>query len=198
MVGDSAFVALVFVGVYLIGNLSLSYTWIKFIHKQDLRTLGSGSLGARNAGRFLGKSGFFITLLFDFVKGILAVLCTAALTEHELIINLAAVLVVTGHVWPVLLGFRGGKGIVTTIGALFAIHPLIPGLLIVIFASLYLLTRNVIISGVISFLLLPPMLMLLGYGYTYSIPVSLCGLIIVWTHKSNLKAQWQILNGGAR
>ncbi len=175
---------------YLIGNLSLSYAWVKIKLKKDLRKIGSGSLGATNASRVLGKPGFIATFLFDVLKGALAILLLGLFTDNSFIISLAAVFVVAGHVWPVIFGFHGGKGLSTVLGAFLAIDPYIIFLFFAVATLIYLIKRNKIFAGVIGFLVLPPLLIAFGYSYEFYIPLILAELIIIWAHRTNIKEQF--------
>src|SRR5580698_8498322 len=98
------------VGAYLIGCFTTGYYLVRAWTGKDIRETGSGSSGARNVGRVLGKQGFFFTVLGDFAKGALAVWLTREWTNDELCAALAVVAVVAGHLWPVQLKFHGGKG----------------------------------------------------------------------------------------
>jgi hypothetical protein len=100
---------------YTLGCLNTGYYLVRVRTGRDLRAEGSGTAGATNAGRFLGRAGFGLALLGDLVKGSLAVGAALALGAGEAGAAAAAVGVVTGHIYPVQLGFRGGKGLATTL-----------------------------------------------------------------------------------
>jgi glycerol-3-phosphate acyltransferase PlsY len=98
---------------YALGCFSTGYYLVRNRTGMDIRELGSGSTGARNAGRVLGRQGFWLTMGGDMVKGGLTVWLTLALTGNYRLALLALLAVVAGHVWPAQLGFRGGKGVST-------------------------------------------------------------------------------------
>lgn len=100
---------------YLIGCVNTGFYLVRARSGDDLRTLGSGTLGARNTGRVLGRSGFILALAGDALKGVAAVALVAAVRPG--LAPAAAVAVVVGHLLPVQLGFRGGKGLATMLGA---------------------------------------------------------------------------------
>lgn len=107
------------IAAYLIGGLSPGY-WLAKKHTGiDLRATGSGATGATNAGRILGKRGFCIVVLIDILKGILVALAAPRLIPDTTLAwqCAASYAVVAGHIWPVWLGFRGGKGVATFYGA---------------------------------------------------------------------------------
>src|SRR5580658_4658583 len=88
------------VGAYIIGCFTTGYYLVRLRMGKDIREMGSGSAGARNVGRFLGKSGFFLTVLGDFAKGALAVWLARKLSNDDFFTVLAVPAVVAGHLWP--------------------------------------------------------------------------------------------------
>src|SRR5881296_2553351 len=108
----------IFLAAYLLGCFATGYYLVRMRTGRDLRELGSGSVGARNAGRVLGWMGFVVTLLGDFSKGVLAVWATTHFTTDDRLVLLSVIAVMVGHVWPAQLRFHGGKGIATSLGAL--------------------------------------------------------------------------------
>ncbi len=114
----SALAALAVLASYLLGGFCAAYYVVRLARSADIRTLGSGTAGARNAGRLLGAPGFLLTLLLDAAKGALAVWVTTRLVPGPWPASLALIAVVAGHVWPLQLGWRGGKGVATALGGL--------------------------------------------------------------------------------
>lgn len=94
---------------YLLGTLNAAYYMMKWKHGIDIRTIGSGNAGATNAGRAMGKKGFFLVLIFDLAKGMLAVLFVRESGQTELIAGLSVIAAVLGHIFPVQLRFKGAK-----------------------------------------------------------------------------------------
>ncbi len=108
---------------YFLGCGNTGYYLIRWLRDTDIRTLASGGTGSRNVGRLLGFKGFALTLLGDGGKGGLAV-WLALYSTGDMRLALAALLaVVAGHIWPVQLGFRGGKGMATFAGGMLVIMP---------------------------------------------------------------------------
>ena len=123
------------VGAYLIGSVPFGYIFAKAVRGIDIRTEGSGNIGATNVGRVLGRGWGIVVFVLDVLKGFVPVL--TALLVHQLKIGaaelpLAVVLTglaaIAGHNWPVFLRFKGGKGVATSCGVFVAVFPL--GLLI--------------------------------------------------------------------
>lgn len=147
---------------YLLGCFSTAYYLVRWRTGQDIRELGSGTAGARNVGRILGKGGFVATFLVDAIKGALAVQVAywAGLSSAGIIAALLAV--VMGHLWPIQLGGRGGKGASTALGGVLMVS-LTLGLIVVgIALVLMALTRKFIQSGLIAVALTPLVAWLLG------------------------------------
>jgi len=123
MRGEAMLVAAAVLASYLLGGFCAAYYLVRVARSADIRTLGSGNAGARNAGRILGAPGFLLALLLDAAKGALAVLATARLVPGIWPATLALIAVVAGHIWPAQLAFRGGKGLATLLGGLAAWIP---------------------------------------------------------------------------
>ncbi|HKH50075.1 MAG TPA: glycerol-3-phosphate acyltransferase, partial [Thermoanaerobaculia bacterium] len=102
---------------YLLGSVSFSFLIVKIKEGKDVRTLGSGNAGATNVLRASSLGAAVLTLLLDLAKGVAAVVGTRLLDAPPPVVGGAAFAVVLGHVFPVFLGFRGGKGVATAAGA---------------------------------------------------------------------------------
>lgn len=140
---------------YLLGGICTGYYLVRFLRNADIREFGSGGVGARNVGRVLGRAGFVITLLGDAFKGILAIALSRHFELSEPAVSLALVAVIAGHVWPAPLGFRGGRGIATALGAYLAYDHSLFVSLAVLTVVLMVFRRGFILSGLAAFLLLP-------------------------------------------
>jgi glycerol-3-phosphate acyltransferase PlsY len=103
---------------YFLGCFATGYYLVRARTGRDIREIGSGSTGARNVGRVLGKPGFMLTVLADFCKGALAVWVAREWTNDQRLVVLAMLAVVAGQIWPAQLRFRGGKGLATSFAAL--------------------------------------------------------------------------------
>lgn len=172
---------------YAIGCFSSAYLIGKFFKKIDIRSHGSGNAGATNAVRVLGKKMGVITFLFDFLKGIIAVLIGLKISGYNGGL-LAAVFVVLGHDYPVILGFKGGKGISTTIATIAIINfPL--ALTSVIFGIATALITKYVSLGSLVFLVMVPILGLIfnsNIGNNFLLTYIILALIGIIRHKGNI------------
>ncbi|WP_263356986.1 glycerol-3-phosphate 1-O-acyltransferase PlsY [Acidicapsa ligni] len=142
---------------YLLGSIPTGYLLVRFFRKQDIRSLGSGNIGATNVLRSGAKGLGAATFLFDVLKGALAVLVGARMASigfppiplHNAE-ALAALCAILGHMYPVWLGLRGGKGVATAFGVFTVIAPLAAVGSIVIFAMIFALTRYVSLASIIG------------------------------------------------
>jgi len=172
---------------YIFGGICAGYYLVHFKTGKDVREYGSGSVGARNVKRILGPFGFYFTLFFDGLKGLIVVLVAQKLEFSQQVVALAFVAVIAGHIWPFQLGFRGGKGIATSFGALLIYSPLLVGGLIVLTFVFLLFRMSFIFAGITAFLFLP----LLGYfldmpSYQIGAIVIMSGFIL-FTHRERVQ-----------
>jgi glycerol-3-phosphate acyltransferase PlsY len=148
-----------FVGIglaYALGSLCAGYYLVRWRTGRDVRQTGSASAGARNAGRLLGPGGFVLVLTFDLLKGVTAVAAARALGLDDLALGIAVVAVVVGHVLPIQLAFRGGKGIAPSIGALLAYDAWALLVSAVVFGLAYVTSgRRLVSSGLVAYALAP-------------------------------------------
>src|SRR2546422_7682847 len=121
---------------YSLGCCTAGYYWVRWRTGLDLRFQGSGNVGARNVGRLVGPSGFIVTLLIDGSKGALAIWLANFFRATPDLKVACLVAVIVGHNWPLQLGFHGGKGIATSIGALLAYDSVIVLILVGMFVPL--------------------------------------------------------------
>jgi glycerol-3-phosphate acyltransferase PlsY len=172
---------------YLLGGICTGYYLVRLRTKMDVREFGSGGVGARNAGRILGRPGFVITLFGDALKGVLAVALARKFEIAPPAVSLVLVAVIAGHIWPLPLHFRGGRGIATAIGAYLAYDAGLALLLLVTTAVLMVFRRGFILSGLAAFLLLPLVAYALDFpGHTVA---ALAGssVIILFAHRERIR-----------
>lgn len=146
---------LVVPAAYLLGGVSPGYWLVRLRTGEDVRTVGSGATGATNAARVLGGGGFALVLALDALKGALAAFAARWAGLDGGWEFAAALAVVVGHVWPVMLGFRGGKGLGPLLGAWLVLAPLAIGACLLISGVAWGLTRRRVPSGLFGVLLLP-------------------------------------------
>ncbi|MEE9369059.1 MAG: glycerol-3-phosphate acyltransferase [Pontiella sp.] len=172
---------------YLLGNICTGYYLVRLKAHIDIRDQGSGGVGARNVGRVLGKSGYLITLLGDALKGAVAILLARKFEIAEPAVALAMVAVIVGHIWPITLQFRGGRGIATAIGAYVAYDSYLALLLLISTMILLVFRRGFTLSGLAAFLLLPLIAYVLDFtGHTVA---ALAGssIVILFAHRERLR-----------
>lgn len=174
---------------YLLGCANAGYYLVRWKTGRDVRDAGSGGTGATNVGRQLGTQGFLLTLLFDALKGALAVGIArqTGAEPHVSLLALAATL--AGHVWPFQLRFKGGKGVAPFLGGLLVLNPswlLWSG---AIFGLLWLPWRKYSLAGLAAFNLLP--LVVWWRGATPEVPggLVLCGALILIAHRGNIRRE---------
>ncbi len=180
---------------YLFGGLSAGYWLVRWRLGRDIRGLGSGCTGAKNVGRELGPAAYWFTGLVDFAKGGVAVWLARRLTGDDRLAALAMVGVVLGHVWPLQLGFRGGKGVATSVGALMIWDCQIALAAMALFAFLFVLLGRTTPGGLLAFALLPLAGMFLERQAWQIFALSvLAGLVLV-AHWRNLWEEFARLTG---
>jgi glycerol-3-phosphate acyltransferase PlsY len=140
---------------YLLGCVQTGYYLVWSLTGQDLRRMGSGGTGARNAGRVLGRKGFALTLLGDTAKGALAMALAAWLHASPWAAAASLVSVAAGHVWPAQLRFSGGRGVAVGLGALAVYEPRLLGVLGAVTLFGWLAGRNFQLGGLLGFAALP-------------------------------------------
>ncbi|HHY21699.1 MAG TPA: glycerol-3-phosphate 1-O-acyltransferase PlsY [Bacilli bacterium] len=175
---------------YLVGSISFSYIIAKKIKKVDIRQHGSGNAGATNTLRVLGKGPAIIVLLLDILKGIFAVLLGEYLAGPGLVPALAGLAAIVGHNWPIYYGFRGGKGVATTIGALATLM-FVPTFVGGIMAILTILVSRYVSLGSIVFMLATTtssafMFTTFNYPIEYFYFAWVVTVLSIWRHRANI------------
>jgi glycerol-3-phosphate acyltransferase PlsY len=179
---------------YLLGSIPFGYLLVRAFRKADIRTTGSGNIGATNVARTSPLLGV-ATLLLDALKGMSAVwLAFAMFPGNRTIAFLAALAAVCGHIFPVWLGFRGGKGVATGLGSFLLLTPMAIVLTVGIFVLMAVVFRYVALASIIAAGSLPLLAMLLKKGESPA-AISLlaaASLLIIVKHHSNIR---RMLNG---
>ena len=194
-----ALAAAVVAGAYLLGSVSFSVLIVRLLQGLDVRTVGSGNAGATNVLRAAGRKAGVLVLALDMAKGVTAVAVPRALDAPPSVIGGAAVAVVVGHVFPVFFGFRGGKGVATSAGALGALAPAAMALGLLVFVIVVSWKRYVSLGSIVTAALMPLLVALslrLGWvrfdgvksgGTWMLVPASAIALIIIAGHARNLR-----------
>ncbi len=176
----------VWAGGYLLGCLTIGYYLVKFQTGRDVREIGSGSVGAKNVARILGKGGYFLAALGDVGKGALAVWVTRHFTASDSLAALALLAAVTGHVWPAQLQFRGGKGVATTLGGLLIYDYRLALVFAVIFLCAFAVLRKTVLPGLFGIACVP----FVGAFFKHSAAgitlLSALAALVLFAHRKNL------------
>ena len=184
---------------YLIGSVNFSILISKKFAGFDVREKGSGNAGATNMLRSVGKKAAALTLLGDALKGVVAVLFSVIVgliaknSDKALLVQIAGIAVVIGHTFPIFFGFKGGKGVATSLGVLLMTNWKI-GLICLVFAIVLMALTKMVSMGSVGAAILFPVLVLFintnfivseGSGYfVYSI---ILAFIVAFNHRSNIQ-----------
>jgi acyl phosphate:glycerol-3-phosphate acyltransferase len=162
----------------------------------DLKKIGSGNIGATNVLRSLGKWPAVITLLGDILKGTLAVAIGKYSGVEPLYEGLIGISAILGHNFSLFLGFRGGKGVATSLGVLVIYAPPAALITLIIWIGVVLFTKYSSLGAIVSFALLPLNVMLFDFQDKTKIFISIfISLFIIFRHKDNIK---RLMNGTER
>ena len=198
---------LVAIIAYLIGSVNFSVIFSKKFAGFDVREKGSGNAGTTNMLRSVGKKAAAITLICDILKGVVAIGIAILFgyipdMNKELLLQIAGVAVILGHTFPVFFGFKGGKGVATSLGVLLLSNWQI-GLICLVFALvLMILTRMVSVGSCAAAILFPVLTLFINEHYTvltegksgnvYFIYSVILAIIVLFNHRENIK---RLLNG---
>jgi len=192
---QTVYYLIAFVIAYLLGSIPSSF-WIgKIFYHIDIREHGSRNAGATNTFRVIGKRAGIIVLVLDVSKGVLAVLLAGVFpvyeagTEQSLLLREGmGLMAVTGHIFPVFAGFRGGKGAATLLGVSLALVPIPVVACLFVFLSTLMLSRYVSLSSLLAAVTLPVAVFLLVKPLFISLLIYalLTSLIIIITHTRNI------------
>ena len=189
---------------YLLGSISFSVIISKKLAGFDVREKGSGNAGATNVLRSVGKKGAILTLLGDALKGVLAILfavlvgAIAKNADKALLVQIAGILVVLGHTFPIFFEFKGGKGVATALGVLLTTNWKI-GLICLVFALVLMILTKMVSMGSVGAAILFPVLTLfihsnymVSEGSSYLVYSIILAVIVAFNHRSNIQ---RILSG---
>jgi glycerol-3-phosphate acyltransferase PlsY len=179
--------AIAIIVAYAIGSVPFALILARQWGTRDLRRIGSGNLGAANVWRATGATAGVLVALLDIAKGAAGVVVAEQLNGGAAASAAAGVAAVVGHIYPVWLGFRGGKGVATSCGVFAVLTPLaiLPALAIFFFSVW--ITKYVSVGSVLASLALPPMAYATGSPEAAIAAAAAVGLLIVFRHRSNLR-----------
>ena len=171
---------------YAIGSIPFSFLVARLFGVKDVRAVGSGNVGATNVMRSAGKLPGILALLLDGSKGAVTVLLARGLTTSEAEVCVAGLCAMIGHLFPVWLAFRGGKGVATGAGLFLPLAPGALGIAALTFVATVAITRYVSLASILASLALPVAAYLLGGTATVVATALVAALMVVAKHHANL------------
>ncbi len=169
---------------YLMGSIPFGFILTKIFLKKDIREIGSGNIGATNALRTGNKLIGYSTLLLDVMKAILPVLYVKI--NHPELIYITSLCAFLGHVFPIWLKFKGGKGIATYVGILFTINILLGFIFCVIWLLIFLISKYSSLSSLIGSLTIP-VYIFFNDQMSNALFFGIMFVLIFYTHRENIK-----------
>ncbi|MGI8836415.1 MAG: glycerol-3-phosphate 1-O-acyltransferase PlsY [Pyrinomonadaceae bacterium] len=190
---------LIIVVAYLLGSIPFGYLIVRTTRGADVRETGSGGTGATNVSRSAGKFAGVLTLLLDALKGAAAIAVARLLLGVSAFsanaswwIAVAAVAVLIGHIFPMWLGFRGGKGVATGVGVFLILSPISVVAAAIVFFVIVLLTRYVSLGSIVAAIAVP-IVILIDNSFTPDrdfqpvlFAAIACAALIVFAHRANI------------
>lgn len=184
---------LIFLVSYLIGAFPTAYILAKLVKGVDIRTLGSGNMGATNVWRNIGKTSAIITLIIDIFKGWIVIYIAKMFFYGQDVVQVfAGIFAIIGHSFPVYLNFKGGKGVATSGGVFLALAPKAIGLALPIFVVLVAIFKYISLGSIISSLSIPFFVLIFGYNVSVFWFSCLIAGVVLIRHKTNIK---RLFNG---
>ena len=182
---------------YLIGSINFSIIISKKVAGFDVREKGSGNAGTTNMLRTVGKKAALITLVCDILKGVISILLALLIgkiakeANNSILVQIAGILVIIGHTFPIFFKFKGGKGVATAVGVLLTTNWQI-GLICLIFGLVLIaLTRMVSLGSITAAILFPILVLFIKTNYivegNYFIYSLIIAVMVVFNHRENVK-----------
>ncbi len=192
---------------FVVGGIPFGYLVGLLVLKDDIRRHGSGNIGATNVGRVIGWKWGSVVLVLDAIKGLVPTLVTKLLLQtrsegnSEVVLwgtIAAGVFAIVGHMYPVWLKLRGGKGVATALGVVLVLSPTASAVALGLFLGVVALTRIVAVSSIVASLgfAVTQLTMLGSQALTlHNLPLTLFSILvpglIVWRHRSNIARMWR-------
>ncbi|MDZ4797488.1 MAG: glycerol-3-phosphate 1-O-acyltransferase PlsY [Bryobacteraceae bacterium] len=179
---------LVLAAAYLIGGIPFGYIVVRLATGRDIRSSGSGNIGATNVLRTAGRGLGVLTLLLDIVKGVAAVWLAERFTGSELWMCAAALAVMIGHAWPAMLKFKGGKAVACLLGAFLYLAP-VPLLATVgVFVVTVAASRFISLGSIVAAGLFPLAVFLIEHPQWYvTATAAAAGAFVIYRHRANIE-----------
>lgn len=192
---------------YLLGSIPTAYIFARLLKGVDIRTVGSGNVGATNASRILGKKIGFLVLLLDVLKGLIAVTLLTDIGFRSSDLNpeqqaflriIFGIACISGHNWTLFLQFKGGKGVATTLGVLIGLAISIPGLrvmlglLLLTWVIVFAVSRIISLASISAAVALPLLLIISKQSFLLISSGSFLSVLVIIRHIPNIK---RLING---
>lgn len=181
---------IVLISAYLIGSVPTGYIIVKLFTGQDIRTIGSGSTGATNVKRVMGKKWFFITLLLDAFKGALPVILAKIFATTFISIGLlpviAAIAVILGHSKSIFLKFTGGKSVASGVGTIIALNWQVGLIIAIIWAAITYISKYVSLGSIVALAVSPILMYFFHQPLAYIGYCILGAFYIIYLHRANI------------
>ncbi|HOX10011.1 MAG TPA: glycerol-3-phosphate 1-O-acyltransferase PlsY [Candidatus Omnitrophota bacterium] len=179
---------------YLVGSIPTSFLVGKYLKGIDIREYGSGNVGATNTARIVGKGWGLLVLAVDILKGLICATLVAKLfmrwgvpVDGDIYPLILGSLAITGHIWPVFLGFKGGKGIATSSGVFIGVAPKVLLIALIIWIIIFAWKRYVSLASIISAVSIPLTASFMAYPSMFVIISSAICAVTVYKHYPNIK-----------
>lgn len=171
---------------YLLGSLSSSIILSKLLKFPDPRSQGSGNAGATNVLRTVGRNKAIAVLVGDILKGLIAVWVGRILGVHGALLGFVAAAAVAGHIFPIFFKFKGGKGVATMIGVIFALSFFVGVLTAVVWLVVAFIFRYASLASMAAAVGALILMLLLGKAM-YAFPMFIIAGLVIWKHQDNIK-----------
>ncbi len=176
---------------YFIGSIPTGYLIVKAKTGEDIRNIGSGSTGATNVKRVLGKDWFFITMLLDAIKGafpvVIATLFLSAYTQYGIVPVAAAIAVLLGHSKSIFLKFTGGKSVASGVGTILALNLPVGLIIALIWGIITWISKYVSLGSMIALAVSPLLMWAFKQPVGYIAYCALGAIYIIYLHRENIK-----------
>jgi len=177
---------LLIIAAYLLGSIPTGLLLAKAAGV-DIRSSGSGNIGATNVYRTLGRGVGILTLLGDCLKGAIPVVVAGYFGMSDSWIAAVGLAAFLGHIYTVFLGFKGGKGVATALGVFLAVSPAAVGAALLIFAAVVWKWRYISLASITAAVAMPGMMAVFDSRPPLVIMTVIVALLVVWKHRENIK-----------
>ena len=184
--------AVVILGAYAIGSIPTGVWYSKWIHHEDVRSLGSGNSGGTNIGRNYGLKAAIIVIILDALKGLIPIaLVRYFAPDQAYFVMLTGIASILGHAYPLWANFRGGKIVATSIGVLIGFNPWVGLIQVLFFLALLFVTSTVSLSALVSYSAMAIIIAFIANHWTYRVGFILIAAFMCYRHHENIQRLMQ-------